>query len=62
MKVKKGCGYWDITKYPYGGYFKRSQENLNCTIIEDRQGQHEHEKVVKFEDNTIGVVNEKYFI
>jgi hypothetical protein len=23
LKFKKGYGYWDVTKYPYGGDFKR---------------------------------------
>ena len=27
MTFKKGYGYWDLTKYPYGGDFKRFADN-----------------------------------
>ena len=27
LRIKKGYGYWDLTKYPYGGDFKRFESN-----------------------------------
>jgi len=35
-----GYGYWDVTYYPYGGDFHRSQKDLSVNIIEDLGGKY----------------------
>lgn len=42
----KGWGYWDTTHYPRGGCFKRSTEDVRCTIT----GKAGHEITVVFGD------------
>ncbi len=34
VNLIKGHGYWDVTKYPYGGDFKRIKDVTKATLIE----------------------------
>lgn len=56
MKLKKGCGYWDVTNYPYGGYFRRTKGGEECEIITDGPVQHADEVRIKFADNREAVI------
>lgn len=51
----KGWGYWDVTQYPYGGCFRRPNEDTPVTIIEG-QGKYADEKRVRFADGREGIV------
>jgi hypothetical protein len=33
MAIAKGWGFWDLTHYPYGGDFKRAQEDLRVAEV-----------------------------
>ena len=34
VTLGKGCGYWDITRYPRGGCFRRAGESLTAQVID----------------------------
>lgn len=34
VELKKGYGYWDLTKHPYGGDFKRFKENVKGKFVQ----------------------------
>lgn len=34
VTLGKGCGYWDITKYPRGGCFRRAGDAITAKVIE----------------------------
>lgn len=31
--IKAGCGYWNTTRYPRGGDFRRAKEPMPFTIV-----------------------------
>jgi hypothetical protein len=33
VTLKKGCGYWDVTKYPHGGCFRRAAEDMRGRVV-----------------------------
>jgi hypothetical protein len=33
VTLKKGCGYWDVTKYPRGGCFRRAAEDMPGRVV-----------------------------
>jgi hypothetical protein len=33
VTLKKGCGYWDVTKYPRGGCFRRAAEDMRGRVV-----------------------------
>ena len=55
LKFVQGYGYWDVTKYPYGGDFKRFKENAQGTF-EKGTVKNANEIRFKLSNNTIGVV------
>lgn len=59
VKGKKGFGYWDVTKYPYGGDFKRFGDN-DTGIIIDGTIKSKFEVRIKLDDNRTIVANEDY--
>jgi hypothetical protein len=54
--LEAGWGYWDITKYPYGGAFRRSKVDLECEIIRPAGRFPAREREVRFADGSLGVV------
>lgn len=54
VTLQKGWGYWDLTRYPYGGDFKRLTENTQAEII--GPGAKGDEIKVKFSNGTIAVI------
>ena len=51
-----GWGYWDITKYPYGGAFRRSKVDQECDIIGPAGRFPNREREVRLSDGTMAVV------
>ena len=33
--LKEGWGYWDVSKYPYGGDFRRGSAAVGIRVAED---------------------------
>lgn len=33
IKVKKGTGYWNLTRYPWGGDFNRAQKDCIVPVL-----------------------------
>lgn len=50
-----GCGYYDVTSYPYGGCFRRANEDTPVTLVPGR-GQYGDEVRVVFADKRAGIV------
>ena len=55
--ILKGYGYWDVTKFPYGGCFKRTVEDTEVTTGA-AFGTEEIE--VTFKDGSKGIVRRYY--
>ncbi len=55
--LQKGWGYWDVTRYPYGGDFKRAKEEMPVEII--GEGTKPDEKKIQFADGRIGFCQER---
>jgi hypothetical protein len=47
--LKSGWGYWDVSKYPYGGHFGRASKDTQCETI-DGPVKYPDEKRVKLND------------
>lgn len=62
MKLKPGFGYWDTTKYPFGGCFKRSDKKEGKEIIEKLRDLHGRYIEVLFADGTIGAVGKDHIL
>lgn len=61
--LKKGFGYWDITRYPYGGDFRRAVENTPVEIIPGKVGRYPaRETEIEFSDGSRGVVQKRGLI
>lgn len=59
VTLKTGCGYWDVTYSPIGGYFKRAgQEGLTFKIMEFLKGPSKIKGITA--DGTKIVCNEQY--
>jgi hypothetical protein len=57
--IKQGYGYWDVTKYPYGGDFRRATEDRPIKeVLGGEIGSRESR--VKLLDGSIAVVKTEY--
>lgn len=61
VTLKAGAGYWDITQYPVGGYFKRAGDNgLKVFIIERKNMGKGTDTVGKTENGLTIAFNSQY--
>lgn len=59
--IKQGYGYWDVTKYPYGGNFRRAAENRPIAeVLEQLTVKGRSETKVKLLDGSVAVVRNEY--
>ena len=58
VTIPKGYGYWDITNFPWGGSFKRANQDIQGTLkrIIDTYNDGTPRKVtLVIDDNILGV-------
>lgn len=57
MIIAKGCGYWNTTRYPYGGDFRRSDGTVEVVeVLERGIGKSGEESRVKLVNGDTAVV------
>lgn len=56
--IKQGYGYWDVTKYPYGGDFRRAKDNTPIKEVLEDVGRYETK--VRLFDGSLVVVKNQY--
>lgn len=68
LKLQKGYGYWDVTKFPYGGDFKRSKGEIVKLYNEmpigtyRPNGKFADEITVYFDDHRVGIIKDTALI
>ena len=58
--LKSGSGYWDTTHYPYGGAFRRTETDVQVTVIGPGGKYPKIESKIKFSDGRTGVVQNRF--